>query len=92
MFDISQTPIYENARTQIHGDSIKRMIKASGIPMYQICAALGISQKTLWNRLDEETRFTGDEIGELVYLLDGEIEGLFVPARHPLSVGRKLIG
>ena len=76
MFEIGETPIYENARTEIHGELIKQMIKASGIPMNHVWAALGISQKTLCNRFHGKTRFSGDEITELAHLLNPEIQDL----------------
>jgi transcriptional regulator with XRE-family HTH domain len=69
---------------------IQAKIDRRGIPLHKVGTALGISQKTLWNRLNGRFRFTADEVAALAELLDCKIEELFARSPYPLSLRRTL--
>lgn len=61
--------------------NLKRALDAKGISMNAYAGVLGVTQKTLWNKINEETPFTYPEAVKTTKELFPEykIEYLFAP-------------
>lgn len=63
--------------------NLKKALESKGISMKAYAKVLGISQKTLWNKINEETAFTYPEVRKTKSELLSEYDSdyLFKPER-----------